>query len=357
MTIRTSLVTLATATALMAVSATTLADSPREWGYWDAATAAGPGTGGNDGFSKMTYSQNINNANNNNNGGQLNNEQNTTRLGRDVFIPDTGEAGTNYVTYNICLYGCDNRRGSRLRVAKTAGKAYAKVTPNADATSAQLQLAGDYNGNSFKFFDNNAYLYTHSHGDHSQTVVGSKRPSLRFWSIIEQTYAGKDVGAYSTGHMGIDNSFGFVLLGKPITATEIAKQLRIGQTYHFAGRSFYGSDVNIKVNFQKAKWNGSWSSQRYHNGFKAKGAIKGSTLISNKVKGFGKKGAVGFVKKGVVDATLVGVINGKDATKAAVIGKTILTVKKRRGTKKVADIFAAQGVAKAPKIVKPAIVK
>lgn len=343
----------------------TYADSPREWGYWDAATAAGPNDAGNDGFSNMTSSENLNTAKNNNPGNNLNNEQNTTRLSRNVNAntAGTGNLGTEYVVYNICYYHCDNSKRARLhlkpkRAVKTAGKAYATITPNADTGSAQLQLAGSYNGKVFKYFDNNASLKTKSSGDYRVTTINSDRPALSYISQVEETYAGETVSAYFGGDMSIGTSAGNVLIGKPISATDIAKQFRIGQTYRFAGTSHYGSNVNIKVNFQKAKWNGNWSKIKdMHNGFKASGNITGSTLTSNKVKGFGKKKAVGFVKKGIVDATLVGVINGTDASKAAVLGKTVLTVKKRKGTKKVADIFAATAVVKTPKVLKPAVVK
>jgi len=363
MSIRTPLMTLATTVALIAGSTAVYADSPREWGYWDAATAAGPGDAGNDGFSDMTLSQDINTAKNNNAGSRLNSDQNTTRFNRDVDAPDTKALGTDYVAYNICYYNCDNRKRARnhlkpKRAVKTAGKTYARVTPNADASSAQLQLVGDYNGKSFQYFDNDAKIFTRDKGDYSQSDISSKRPALYFSSGIKETYAGQDISAYFSGDMGIGKSYGSLLLGKPISAADIAKQFRIGQSYNFAGRSHYGSNVNIKVNFQKANWKGNWSKvKKMHNGFKASGSITGSTLISNKVKGFGKKNAVGFVKKGSVDATLVGVINGTDASKAAIIGKTVLTVKKRRGTKKVADIFAAKAVVKTPKVLKPAIVR
>lgn len=142
------------------------------------------------------------------------------------------------------------------------------------------------------------------------------------------------------------------MYGKPVIAAQIAEQMRLGQTYNFTGSSYMGSYVQVAVNFQNATWNGTWSSSSTYNnqtnqwavaqnGFTAAGAISGSTLASNSVTGTGAAG-IGFVTGGKVDATLVGVINGIDASAAAVIGKSVVTVQQAVGTTTVGDIFSAQ---------------
>ncbi len=337
--IRTPLVTLA-ATMLLTFGATlAYADSPREWGYWDAATAAGPGDAGGDGFSNLASSQNINTAKNNNSGNSLNNEQNATRLKDNPTVNPT-EITREYIAYNICNHNCDNRRRDRKTV-KTAGKMHVNVTSGANPPKAKLSMFGTFNGMDFVTVDNDAGIKSFTSGLYSEEVVHS----TFFYAKIEATYDNESQSPFYGGGIVLNRSSGNVLIGKPISATDIAKQFRLGQQYHFAGSSYLGANVKLAVNFQKATWNGNWSKvKNIHNGFKASGNITGNSLTSNKVKGFGKKRAIGFVKKGNVDATLVGVIKGTDASKAGVIGKTVLTVKKRRGTKKVADIFSATAV-------------
>lgn len=345
---RTASLTFAVAVALTLGSTAANADSPREWGYWDAATAAGPNDAGSDGFSNMTTSQDINTATNNNSGNSLNNEQNTTRFNRGSVVAENGnqaeaESSINYVAYNIC----SNCNSSSKKLSKshaiTAGKVNVNVVSPLESDNANLTVSGTFNGGTFELQDENAKLTTKTKkgGRLIETFIEGKNKENNaiFTSQLEKNRNGENVQPFFSGSVVGAADF---LLGKPMSASQITSQLRLGQTYKFTGQSYYGSKVNMSVNFQKATWKGEWSGiKSLHNGFKANGSISGSSLTSNKVKGIGKKIA-GFVKNGSVDATLVGVINGTNASKAGVIGRTVLNVKQVKGTKSVGDIFKAK---------------
>ncbi len=353
----------------------TYADSPREWGYWDAATAAGPGDAGNDGFSNLAASQSLNNAENNNAGGQLNNEQNATRLGRNINQNQANQLipQSDYVAYNICYSNCNGQTNNRYHyyyyeAPETAGKLYVNVdkgerlnhrtsyrwygTNTYENYDASVSVAGSYNGQAISTNDTPATIRTSTHTrrysrpfEYSNLYVSLDNLDTNFQ--LDYKHNGISQHAFTSSSLyGKNGSYGYSYVGKPLDATAIAKQFRLGQVYNFSGGSFFGSRVNIAVNFQKAAWKGTWSgtSAYYgtkHNGFSATGnIISDSTLISKTVNGTGPAG-IGFVKGGKVDATLVGVINGPNSVKSAIIGKTVVDVQQAVGTKTMGDIFHA----------------
>lgn len=358
----TKTLTIKLAIALALVSNVTLADSPREWGYWDATTAAGPGDVGNGGFSNMTNSQSININNNNNPGNNLNNEQNATRLGRAVNVPQEGvaTAADNYIGYTFCLYGCGvgNESIGKFDLTIDQAKQPTYVSSNKRNTQqtayydSAFDVEGVYNGIPFTMNNQYAEIKETTKTKRSGKVMHQRDISTYgygylFSMNLNNQVDGVDKRPFNKGFIMFDKSISTAVLGTPIDARSIASQLRLGQIYHFRGSSFLGSKVNIAVDFQNANWKGRWSKiGKVHNGFRASGAIDGSSLISSKVKGLGKRTSIGFVESGKVDATLVGVINGKDASKAGVIGSTVIDVKQRRGVKSIGDVFTAKAVVK-----------
>lgn len=358
----TKTLTIKLAIGLVLVSNVALADSPREWGYWDAATAAGPGDGGNSGFSNMTNSQSINTNANNNPGNNLNNEQNSTRLGRAVNVPQDGvtAAADSYIGYTFCLKGCGVGAESigKFDLKVDQAKQPNHVSSNKRKTretayfDSAFAVNGVYNGIPFAMDNQYAELTETTNIRRSGKVVYQRDISTYGYGYLfnvklDHQIDGKDKLPYTNGSIMFDKSISTAVLGTPIDARSIATQLRLGQTYNFRGSSFLGSKVNIAVDFQNANWKGRWSKVgKVHNGFRASGAIDGSALISSKVKGIGKRANVGFVKGGKVDARLVGVISGKDASKAGVIGSTVINVKQRKGVKSIGDVFTAKAVVK-----------
>jgi len=334
------------------------ADSAREWGYWDAATAAGSSSVGDDGFSNMTTSQNINTAKNDNTGDNLNSDGQATRFNRGAFETAGTAASTpkgDYVGYNLCYYNCtgtgahhDGQVAGKFYVSKGAervakGSRYESThLVNGQPHYVQTQkfydatITGSYQGASFNM--NSGTL-------HEVETVYHYGTEYNYFELN-----GSDGNVKLSSHMMMfteisdGNTRGWVQIGKPVAATQIAAQLRLGQTYNFSGHSYRGSSVNVAVNFQKATWNGSWSGPRAgvrHNGFTAAGGISGATLTSQRVNGAGNAGA-GFVTGGKVNATLIGAINGTDVSNASIIGSTVVNVQQTNGTKISADLFTAR---------------
>lgn len=294
---------------------------------------------------------------------------------------------SDYVGYTMCYSNCSATRVGTVYIDVTQGaervadRSHYEDTWNYywDGTTykyvydtnhydGNLAITGTFNGAAFNVNDNapdlakQTYTYYENGTQYytgSYTYINSKTENAYFGAQLSYASNGVDYsGPVRGGEIGTGNSWGQVLFGKPVAATQIAEQLRLGQTYNFYGYSFNGSNVQIAVNFQNATWNGAWGasyndmgprmmmegpsvSQTYHTGFTAAGGISGSTLASKSVTGAGPAG-VGFVTGGKVDATLVGVINGTDASAAAVIGKSVVTVQQAVGTTTVGDVFSAQ---------------
>lgn len=379
-----SSVALAVAIALsqLVVSNFAQADSVREWGYWDAATAAGPSSGGDAGIGNISV-QNFNTTQNTT-GQNIPTDQRVIGIDNGQFLTANAADTGGYVGYTLCYYNCNG--GSGYYNATAAGKINFDVTQGperlADHThyvspvypwsnekpyyiqdmsfyEGKLVVKGTYDGSAFSIDDSALQLYNYSTSyytgeTYSNSYVNSETENSYFNAYLGSTYNGvENNNIYNQGSIGNGTSNGQFYYGKPVSATQIAEQMRLGQTYNFNGGSYMGSQVAIAVNFQNATWNGSWSSSydynsynnqtgyaKLQNGFTAAGGITGSTLASNSVTGVGPAG-VGFVTGGKVDATLVGVIKGTDASAAAVIGKTVVTVQQAIGTKTVGDIFVA----------------
>ncbi|MDI1299394.1 hypothetical protein [Methylotenera sp.] len=379
-----SSVALAVAVALsqLMVSNIAQADSVHEWGYWDAATAAGPSSGGDAGIGNISV-QNFNTAQNNT-GKSIPTDQRLVGIDNGQFVTANAADTGGYVGYTLCYYNCNG--GSGYYNATTAGTIHFDVTqgperldehshyvgevyPWSDGKpyyvqdtnhyNGKLVVTGTYDGAAFNINDSAPDLSTnvtsYYWGDtYGNSYVNSENDNTSFNAYLGSTYNGvANNNSYSTSSIGNNTSNGQYFYGKPVSATQIAEQVRLGQTYNFSGGSFMGSRVAIAVNFQNATWNGTWSSSndyshynnetgyaKAQNGFAAAGNISGSTLASNSVTGAGVAG-VGFVTGGKVDATLVGVIKGTDASAAAIIGKTVVTVQQAIGTKTVGDIFSA----------------
>jgi len=346
------------------------ADSPRSWGYWNAGPAAGVGSQGAGGVNLNT--NNLNTVENENNGDNLNNSQNTTRVNNRIAEQANSnqilitEPRSEYVAYNICLSNCIGRDA----IPVTAGKMYIDIDQEAkpfntdrldfgfffyesNYYNAQVSLDGTYNGAQLNSIDygvvNDTTLITGA-GIQKRKSFYVKQAAFPMTSTeLSSSYDGINNYVYHTAQL-LGQSFGYYYFGKPMIASQIATQLSLGNTYQFSGLSQLGSKVNVAVNFQKANWSGTWSASKAHNGFSAGGAITSSTLSSNNVKGLGRAGN-GFVTGGKVNATLVGAINGVDASKAAVIGNAVVNVQQSVGTTSVGDIFAARAV-RQPTIVK-----
>jgi hypothetical protein len=375
-----SSVALAIAMALSQLVASNIAqaDSVHEWGYWDAATAAGSSSGGDDGFSNVTV--NTTTTPNSTTGQNIHTDQRVIGTDNGQFLLAANAVPiSDYVGYTICYNGCGATRVGTVYIDVTQGaerladhthyveQAYWWTGGNpyyVQDTSyydGKVAITGTFNGQAFNLNDSAPNLqntsYTYYYGDtNSYNYVNSKTENANFDAQLNYTYNGVDYsGPVKGGSIGTGDSWGQVLFGKPVAATQIAEQLRLGQTYNFSGGSQMGSYVQIAVNFQNASWNGTWSasnngprmlmiepgvSQDFQNGFTASGGISGSTLASKSVTGMGTAG-LGFVTAGKVDATLVGVIRGTDASAAAVIGKTVITVQQAVGTKTMGDVFSA----------------
>ncbi len=352
-----SLLTLNLVAALVLTSNITLADSPRSWGYWDAATAAGPNDGGNDGFSTMTNSQNINNVQNQNNGNNLNDSQNDTRFNRgSVQLPNATLAALpeEYVGYTFCVAGCAKGADSvgKFNLTLREGEQTSNKTSGRKEVATydnEFDATGKYNGVSFAMNNESAKTTVNKRTARSGKVFYKRNMTdgSLFDVTLDDKINGESKLPYTKGGIAFWPSKSVAFLGKPVDATSIAAQLRLGQSYNFRGKSMLGSNVKITVDFLNASWKGRWSKAgKVHNGFRANGGIDGATLLSTKVKGLGKKRNIGFVKGGQVDATLVGVINGRDASKAGVIGSTVINVKQKRGTKVIGDVFSTKAIVK-----------
>lgn len=381
-----SSVALAIAMALSQLVASNIAqaDSVREWGYWDASTAAGPSSGGDTGIDNISV-QNFNTAQNTATGQNIPKDQRVVGVDNGQFLlAANGVPMSDYVGYTMCYEGCGATRVGTVYINVTQGaervadRSHSEDTYNywSDTTykyvydtnhyDGNLAITGAFNGSAFNINDNapdlakqttTVYANGNQYDDYSNTYINGESENAYFEAYLSSTNNGVDNnGPYQYGGIGTDTSWGNVLFGKPVAATQIAEQLRLGQTYNFNGYSNNRSNVQIAVNFQNATWNGTWGasndymgrmidgpgmSQTYHNGFNAAGGISGSTLASKSVTGAGVAG-VGFVTGGKVDATLVGVINGIDASAAAVIGKSVVTVQQAVGTTIVGDVFSAQ---------------
>lgn len=348
-----------------------------EWGYWNASTSAGPDSGGIDGFGNFIV-YNTNTTQNNNNQ-QFDGDQRIFGVNPSFLVAPDVQGG--YVGYTLCYNSCN---GGNLPT--TAGTINLEVTQGAERVAnhqhnvgevyswsngqpfyvqdvryydGKLVATGTFEGAAFSINDGAASLQndttTYYWGTtYNNTYLKSRTDSAVVSANLSNGYNGVE-SPVRWANLYINDGSGVARFGKPIAAAQIAEQLRLGQTYNFYGRSYMGSDVQIAVNFQNATWNGTWSQSYINdsynsvtgqkaiaqNGFTAAGGISGSALASNSVTGVGATG-VGFVTGGTVDATLVGMISGTDASAAGVIGRSIVTVQQAVGTATVADIFQAQ---------------
>lgn len=381
-------ITLAVAVALsqLVASNVALADSVREWGYWDSPSAAGPNSPGSDGFNNIRV-ENIS-TNNNSNGGSSTGDQRIVGIDNSQFAANNAVTVpvSDYVgyTFSYAPFGEPKAGTVYIDIAQGAervadrqnyeyvydccyyyyGGTYKYVYQN-NFYDSQLAIKGTFNGETFNLEDsaatlsnyNTAYYYNDMFQyNYGNSNISSESGNTYFSAQLGSSFNGQDNSSpFKYGYISTSNASGPVLFGKPVSATQIAEQLRLGQTYNFSGGSSLGSSVQIAVNFQNATWNGTWSpvgdrkaiqmlapmpNSNLHNGFSAAGGISGSTLTSSSVTGAGSVGA-GFVTGGKVDATLVGAINGLDASAAAVIGKTVVNVQQTVGTATIGDTFSA----------------
>lgn len=354
----------------LALSGYALADSPRSWGYWDAAPAAGPSTQRVKGYSQLTSSEPTTDASDNQNGEQINTTQNITGLQRgSVRSRQSNQASTlkeavtpvvvvpeipysDYIAYFECKTGCD---GDDLSISKVGfnlesvndinvNQRFGSTALNQTTTyEVGLSATGLYDGQAFHLTDDAAtirHFETFSFdGNFREQVIVSTTSGAN--SLSGRAGSFSDVTGIAT--INTEQGSGQAVWGKGMVASEIQAQMRIGQSYRFSGRSTHAS-VEMSVDFQNASWNGSWitSGSGPHNGFTAGGGFtKAGTLKSNFVNGSGTVGIDGFVKSGVVDASLTQAIHGA-ANGIGVVGQSNLEVIKNGGTQRVIENFSAR---------------
>ena len=361
------------AISLPLLSSNAIADSARSWGYWDVAPAAGNTGQVDTNYSRLANSAPTTDAGDNQTGEEINTTQNITGLARGsvnsangtqksiaaeivspvVYVPEIGHA--DYVAYLECVSDCygDNRTIGLVGLTAEGFNYVGTSDPIVgrdsvrQITTYQTKMTGQgaYDGMLFYLSDDAASIR------HDETSFLNGQYIERL--IIDAASGGNSMTAMSDGFsdatgiasINTESGFGKAVWGKPIVASEIESQMRLGQSYRFSGSSVHAS-VEITVDFQNASWDGAWitTSGAAHNGFTAGGDITGSTLISDQLTGAGQVGAVGYVNGGKVHATLTGVIHGTDASKAAVIGQSSINVQQVVGTKQLLTNFTAHGV-------------
>lgn len=353
----------------LALSGYALADSPRSWGYWDAALAAGPSTQRVKGYSQLTSSAPTTDTSDNQNGEQINTTQNITGLQRGsvssrqsnqtttlkeavvpiVVVPEIPYS--DYIAYFECKTGCD---GDDLSISKVGfnlesvndinvNQRLGSTALNQTTTyDVGLSASGLYDGQAFHLADDAAtirHFETYSFdGSYREQVIVSADSGVN--SLTGRAGSFSDVAGIAT--INTELGSGQAVWGKRMLASEIQAQMRIGQSYRFSGRSTYAS-VEMVVDFQNASWNGSWitSGSAPHNGFSAGGGFtKSGTLTSDFVKGSGVARIDGFVKSGRVDATLTKAIHGT-SNGMGVVGQSNVEVVNNGKTKRVIESFSA----------------